>query len=177
MSDPRVLLVKPLVGFNPRIGELVSMMNYTRMTTVGTVLNMTVAQLDFLIDPQANSIGALLSHIAWIETVFQITTLENRQPIPEEYAHWNAAMRLGEAARAEIKGQPLEHYLGLLEQIRSKTLAAFAQLDDDWLYQETLFWNDKPANNYFKWFHVFEDELNHRGQIRLIKKRFPSDLI
>ena len=22
----------------------------------------------------------------------------------------------------------------------------------------------------FKWFHVFEDEINHRGQIRLIKK-------
>ena len=26
---------------------------------------------------------------------------------------------------------------------------------------------DRPANNYFKWFHVFEDELNHRGQIRI----------
>ncbi|MFK9093966.1 hypothetical protein [Bacillus salipaludis] len=34
----------------------------------------------------------------------------------------------------------------------------------------SMFWWDRPANNYFKWFHVFEDELSHRGQIRIIKK-------
>ncbi|WQI98124.1 integrase, partial [Rossellomorea vietnamensis] len=28
---------------------------------------------------------------------------------------------------------------------------------------------------HFKWFHVFEDELNHRGQIRMIKKRMKDN--
>ena len=44
-----------------------------------------------------------------------------------------------------------------------------AQLNDDWLYQEARHWHEKPANNYFKWFHVLEGELNQRGQIRLIQ--------
>ena len=26
----------------------------------------------------------------------------------------------------------------------------------------------------FKWFHVLEDEVNHRGQIRIIRRRLPS---
>jgi C-terminal processing protease CtpA/Prc len=29
------------------------------------------------------------------------------------------------------------------------------------------------GNNYFCWFHVFEDEINHRGQIRLLAKQLP----
>lgn len=33
-----------------------------------------------------------------------------------------------------------------------------------------------PTSNYFKWFHVFEDEINHRGQIRLIRKLTPGGL-
>jgi hypothetical protein len=31
-----------------------------------------------------------------------------------------------------------------------------------------------PANNHFKWFHVFEDEINHRGQIRWLRARLPT---
>lgn len=41
---------------------------------------------------------------------------------------------------------------------------------DEWLDRQSSFGWDHPANHYFKWFHVFEDELNHRGQIRLIVK-------
>ena len=40
--------------------------------------------------------------------------------------------------------------------------------------EETPFWGGQPANNYFKWFHVFEDEINHRGQIRWLCKRLPG---
>lgn len=51
-----------------------------------------------------------------------------------------------------------------------KRSATFQSLPNEWLFKTTTFWYDKPANNYFKWFHVFEDELSHRGQIRIIKK-------
>jgi uncharacterized damage-inducible protein DinB len=59
----------------------------------------------------------------------------------------------------------------VLESVRSRTLEEFAKRDDRWLDQETAFWDDQPANNYFKWFHVFEDEINHRGQIRWLRQR------
>ena len=52
----------------------------------------------------------------------------------------------------------------------------FKTLPDEWLFQQTPFWFDQQANNYFKWFHVFEDEINHRGQIRIIKKMMAKRL-
>ena len=84
---------------------------------------------------------------------------------------WQSALSLGERARREIKGNGADHYLRILEGVRSKTLEELARRDDRWLDEETLFWDRQPANNYFKWFHVFEDEINHRGQIRWLRKR------
>ena len=86
------------------------------------------------------------------------------------------ALRLGAQARREIKGNDLNYYLRVLERVRSKTLAEFASRSDEWLDEETPFWDRQPANNYFKWFHVFEDEINHRGQIRWLRKRAVAKL-
>ena len=81
------------------------------------------------------------------------------------------ALDLGERARSEIRGHNLNYYLSRLEQVRVKTLAALGRCEDKWLEEQTPFWEGQPANNYFKWFHVFEDELSHRGQIRWLRKR------
>ena len=59
----------------------------------------------------------------------------------------------------------------MLERVRSETLAELGKRDDEWLEEHTSFGSGQRVNNYFKWFHVFEDELNHRGQIRWLKKR------
>ncbi|GIO41671.1 hypothetical protein J41TS4_14290 [Paenibacillus apis] len=58
-----------------------------------------------------------------------------------------------------------------MDQVRNRTLEFFKSVNDDWLDTEEDFWYEKKANYYFMWFHVFEDELNHRGQIRLIRNR------
>ena len=70
-----------------------------------------------------------------------------------------------------IKGQPLDYYLRMLASVRERTLERFRKRDDDWLFEEEPFWDGKLANRYFMWFHVVEDELNHRGQIRWLRKR------
>lgn len=58
----------------------------------------------------------------------------------------------------------------------SLTLLHFAQQDDAWLETPAPFdlVGGRPANNHFKWFHVAEDELNHRGQIRWLRRRLPA---
>ena len=61
-------------------------------------------------------------------------------------------------------------YLEQLSDTRNQTIETFKTLTDEWLFEQMSFWDGLPTNNYFKWFHVFEDELNHRGQIRIIKK-------
>lgn len=166
-------LIQELPGFTPQISNLVVMMNYARYTTLMAVDGLTTSQLDYLHDSQSNTIGALLGHIAVVEVAYQADTLEERGLTGEERRRWGAFLDLGEKARKEIRGHPLEYYLQLLHDVRQKTLNEFGKRTDDWLYEQTLFWGGQAANNYFKWFHVLEDEINHRGQIRWLCKRLP----
>ncbi len=149
------------------------MMSYARTTTLEAVKGLTREQLDHLHDLQSNSIGALLAHIAAVEFWYQLHTFEGRDLNAEERRRWSAALELGEKARREIRNQPLAHYIALQEEVRTRTLNEFSRRTDEWLHEQSL-WGKANANNYFKWFHVFEDELNHRGQIRWLRKRLPE---
>ena len=164
-------VIGDLPGMTPQIGRLASMMNYARQTTLSDVAGLSVTQLDYLHDRDSNSIGALLLHIASVERWYQANTFDNRDLHADETREWSAALDLGEKARQEIRGHELGFYRRKLAEVRERTLAELARRDDAWLEAESPFWEGKPANNYFKWFHVFEDELNHRGQIRWLSKR------
>jgi len=167
-------LIKEIDGYAPEIGRLVSIMKWARATTLQSVRNLSIEQLDYLHDDQSNSIGALLLHIAAIEVSYQVNTFENRGLNSSEQEQWGAALELGDRGRSEIKGRPLSAYIEILNNVRRKTLDELKKRDDNWLFEVKPFWRNKPANNYFKWVHVFEDEINHRGQIRIIKKYIPQ---
>ena len=171
MDSERIYLVSDIEGFTPQIGRLVSMMNYARLTTLGTVKGLNTKQLDYLHDSESNSIGALLMHLGAVELGYQLETFEKREPNNEEKNKWLPAYELGDLGRQNIKGNTLEYYLNELEHMRQHTLQQFQKRNDEWLYEESTFWGGKQANNYFKWFHVFEDEINHRGQIRWLRRR------
>ncbi len=160
-------LIEEVPGFTPQVGRLV------RATTLQAVRGMTQAQLDHVQDAQSNTIGALLAHVAAVEFAYQVITFQGRDLNEQENAEWGAALDLGEAARRDIKGRPLEHYTRVLEEVRSRTLSEFARRNDDWLFVQSQ-WGSGVANNYFMWFHVFEDELSHRGQIRWLRKRIKA---
>lgn len=166
-----IYLITDIPGYSPQIGRLLSMMNYARYTTLAAVKDLNVEQLDYLLDAESNSIGALLLHYAAVEYAYQVLTFEGRDLSEEELKKWGPALDLGDAGRAVIKGKELSYYLDQLNEVRQRTLELFASVEDEWLYVEEEFWHNKPANRYFMWFHVFEDEINHRGQIRLIRKR------
>jgi len=171
MSDKNLFLIAELPGFTPQIGRLVSMMNYVRSTTLSAVAGLTVDEIDYLHDAQSNSIGALLSHIAAAELGYQAATFDDRDLNAEEKHEWGAAVELGEKARNEIRGHELNYYLGRLEQVRARTLAELGRRDDRWLEVGTTMSSGQRVNNYFKWFHVFSHEVNHRGQIRWLRTR------
>lgn len=171
MTHRDLYLIGDLPGFTPQIARLVSMMNYTRSTTLQAVAGLGVDELDYLHDPQSNSIGALLSHIAAAEAGYQAATFESRNLNAEERQQWGAAIDLGEAAREEIRGFKLDHYVSRLEQVRAKTLAELGLRDDRWLEEQTSFGSGQRVNNYFKWFHVIGHEINHRGQIWWLRSR------
>jgi hypothetical protein len=104
MSSERVtqrdlFLIGDLPGFTGQIARVVSMMNYVRSTTLRAVAGLGLDELDYLHDPQSNSIGALLLHIAAAEVGYQAATFEARALNEQERQHWGAAIDLGEKAR------------------------------------------------------------------------------
>nr|WP_233569873.1 DinB family protein [Falsibacillus albus] len=145
------------------------MMEYTRMTTLEAVAGLTAEELDYRIDGKGNSIGCLLYHMYCVEEVYQILTFEDREPTAEELLKLDIGLDLGEKAHEEIYGKELGFYSERLHSARERTLKEFKHVDDEWLDVVSPFGPKHQANHYFRWFHVFEDELNHRGQIRLIR--------
>jgi uncharacterized damage-inducible protein DinB len=172
MEKQDLYLITDIPGFTPQIARLVSMMNYVRHTTLSAVEGLTISELDYLNEPQSNSIGSLLLHIAAAEVGYQAATFFNRQLNEDEKHEWETALALGEKARQEIKGHALDYYLNKLEHIRTKTLTELAGRNDQWLDEQTSFGSEHRVNNYFKWFHVFTHEVNHRGQVRLLRRQF-----
>jgi uncharacterized damage-inducible protein DinB len=171
MNERDLFLIADISGFTPQISRLVSMMNYVRYTTLSAVAGLGVDELDFRYDRQSNSIGALLLHIAAAEVGYQAATFYARDLNVDERHEWGAALELGERARQEIIGHELGYYLSTLEQVRATTLAELGRREDQWLEEQTSFGSGQRVNNYFKWFHVFGHELNHRGQIRWLRSR------
>ncbi len=157
-------------GFDGRIGELVSMLEYSRKILLEDIKDFSQSDLDFIAYEGANSIGSLLMHIASIDFVHQIITFERRDLNKDEYSLWESALFLGERARNEIKNRPLNFYLEKLFETREKTLALLRAKDEEWLFEENTWENGVSHNNFWLWYHVMEDEINHRGQIRIIKR-------
>jgi hypothetical protein len=176
-QDSDINIVGPKEGYTPQIGTLVSMMNWMRMVILYPVNGMSVSDLDYLVDENANSIGAMLLHLAATERFYQIHTFENKtwgDWSKEDAEKWSVASGLGEKARKEIKGKPLDYYIEEMTKVREYTLEEFKKRDDDWLMTVDNDFPWGPTNNYCKWFHVCEHESNHNGQFKFIKSRIES---
>jgi len=170
-------ILGPREGFSPQIGTLVSMLNWMRDVVLSSVKGLKTAQLDYLHDARANTIGALLLHLGALERLYQIHTFEGRKWNDwddETGKRWGPASALGREARQTIKGNSLGYYLEVLHEGRERTLAELRKRDDAWLMQVDSDWVWGPTNNYCKWFHVCEHESNHNGQIKWIKGRLPG---
>lgn len=176
-SGPNILGPKP--GYTSQVGTFVSLLTWMRERN-GAIVHtkgLTQADLDYLVDRNANTIGALMLHLAATETYYQLNTFEGKKwdswadSIKQQ---WDAAMNLGDAGRKTIKGHDRDYYLQILKETRAKTLAAFAKSDDAWLMAVDKDFDWGPTNNLCKWFHVCEHEAHHVGQIAFLRKRLPG---
>ena len=174
IEPDKLFFVTDLSGYTPNISRLICMMNYARYVTLESVKGLTVEQLDHLHDKESNSIGALLYHIASTDFYFRIMTFEERELTPEENEKWDAPSFLGEKGREEIKGNDLEFYINVLNEERNKIYELLKEKNDEWL-EKTMEWYGNTSNYHHIWFHAFEDEVNHRGQINWLKKRLKTN--
>lgn len=172
-------MLGPLPGYSPQIGTFVSQLTWMR--EINGVLRATEKlsqpDLDYLFDKNANSIGALMLHLAATETYYQLNTFDGMKWdswSADIKKRWDPAMNLGDAGRATIKGHDRDYYVNILHEVREKTLAEFRKKDDAWFLaaDKTGPWGS--TNNLCKWFHVCEHEAHHTGQIALLRKRLPG---
>ncbi len=175
-ASDHMYLIGPQEGYSPQIGTLLSTMTMMRAWVIRSVEELNQEQLDFQIDDKSNSIGAMLLHLAATEKYYQLNTFDEMKwgtwskEIVEE---WDVPMSLGKKGRELIKGHDIDYYLTKLSEVREVTKKEFAKRDDDWIMKSEPFFENKPTNNYCKWFHVCEHASNHNGQIKFIKGRFP----
>ncbi|MDA1675986.1 MULTISPECIES: DinB family protein [unclassified Bacillus cereus group] len=162
--------IRSVDGYTKNIGELVSMLEHTRAVTLQEIKDLSVEQLDLIMPSGGNSIGALLKHIAAIEKAHQLISFQERDFTKKELEIWEDALYLGEAGRT-IHGHEIQYYVQLLQSVREESLKYLIEQDDEWLMSERKWPNDVAYNQHYLWFHVLEDEINHRGQIRMMKNK------
>src|SRR6476646_1392469 len=102
-ADERLNIIGPRKGFSPQIGTLVSMLTWMRSASLEPVQGLTMTQLDYLHDSKANSIGALLLHLAAVEREYQLNTFEGRKWDDWDLKEWGVPAGLGENARQTIR--------------------------------------------------------------------------
>jgi Protein of unknown function (DUF664) len=178
-DSPDLNILGPRPGYSPQVGTFVSTLTWMRDANgvLAATKGLTQADLDVLFDKNANTIGALMLHLAATETYYQMNTFEGKKWDSWSDAikqKWDPAMNLGDAGRTTIKGHDRDYYVGILHEIREKSLAEFRKRDDAWLLAVDKDWPWGPTNNYCKWFHVCEHEAHHSGQIALLRKRLPG---
>lgn len=130
-------------------------------------------QLDHLHDEGSNSIGALLAHIAAVERGYQVVTFEEREPTATESDEWSAALELGDKGRRNTRSRAavLSRRASAHTRGNARGLAA---RDDVWL--EAPLRIAPKLSAHWAWFHVAEDEINHRGRIRWLRARLGCGL-
>ncbi len=173
-----LMVIGPREDYTPQIGAMVAMLGYMRHTIINTVKNLSVEELDWHLDEDSNSIGALLLHLAATDKFYQINSFDGKQEFSKkEDKVWGAAMRLGKEGK-KIKGNTAQHYLDILSEVREETLEKLKTYDDEWLLAIDPIWSQPgmEVNTYWKWFHVCEHESNHGGQMRILRTRVGKTL-
>lgn len=160
-------VIKPIKGYSPQIGSTVAMLEDLKRRVTSSVRNLTLAETDFLLDENANRVGALILHLAATEKYYQLYTFENRGFNNQE-REWEMALDLGSTARETLQGKPIDHYLDIWDKVRTETLRLLKTRDDNWFEAKV---KGSSMNNHWAWYHVMEHQANHMGQIRFFIKR------
>jgi uncharacterized damage-inducible protein DinB len=175
-----ICIFGPREGYSPQIGIFVSQLSWMRRAVVSRLRDLSREDLDWLPDANANSIGALLLHLAATDVYYGLNTF---QGLPwanysqEVKQRWGPAMKLGDLGRNRITGHDLQFYLAVLQETREYSLSEFRKRDDDWFLAVDHTWAWGPTKNFCKWFHVCEHESHHIGQIDLIIKNLRGTIL
>ncbi|MDO4246844.1 MAG: DinB family protein [Deinococcus sp.] len=154
-------------AFTPHLGALVEMLTYARLTTLQAVHDLPEEALWQTAPGFSNSIGTLLAHVAAVERTYHLLSFEGRDVTPEQDGAVYWGLTMGQEGTPPSRLPTLDELRADLAAARAETLRVFATKDDGWLAQPMA---EGWANHHWAWFHVMEDEVSHRGQMRLLRQ-------
>ncbi len=145
----------------------------TRTTTILSLKNLSVNELDWQYKEGWNTIGALLSHMVGIEAYFRIEFIEGRKLTDEENEKWMPGIEMGKYIPQLINQQPVEQYTAQLTESRELMLNAISNLTHEEFTRRIDGYDEETGCN-LAWalYHMAEDEIYHRGQISIIRKLY-----
>jgi uncharacterized damage-inducible protein DinB len=152
----------------PKLSLFLSMLQETRLILLRDIEGITQEVLDYSSDDtKVETIGTLLIHIAAIEWSW---IFEDIDGLEMSFEKWKYAFPLREGVDlSQLKNQPLDYYLSILEETRKEATERISKFND-----EDLFNKIRSGDTEFtiEWilYHIIEHELTHIGQIRLLKK-------
>lgn len=161
--------IEPSKDYSHDIGNMVVMLDNLKARIEYLVKDINQEQTDFLIDDNANRIGAIIYHLVATEAYYQAYTFEKRKFNKDEREKWEVALNLGQEGRDKLQGKPIKYYLNLFDDVRTKTKEKLKDKDDVWFAED-----NGGMTNHFAWFHVMEHQANHMGQLAFLTKRMPK---
>jgi len=169
----KLIAIPPLADFAPRVGLYLAQMEDVRQRTKRYVEGLTAEQLAWHPQPNVESIGTLLLHIAAVERSWIGEDIE-RRPMGEE---WMIGFPI-RFSIPQISGKPVAYFFEQLDAVRAETHAALARLTDDDLPRaiSPLEGGSTPEQYTIEWilYHLVEHEAHHKGQIAVMKRLLPK---
>jgi uncharacterized damage-inducible protein DinB len=165
----RRMMVEALPGCEPEIGRLVWMLVDTRRRTKEGLEGMSGDVLNWTPDPAANSIGALLYHLAAIEADWvYVEVLEAQTFPPDLVALFPEDVRDETGRLVSAQGMSLAESLERLDVVRGHVLAAFRGMSLA-EFRRVRDFPDYLVTPEGVLHHLIQHETEHRGQIGLLR--------
>lgn len=177
-ADPRITTLAPPPGFAPGVGRWAAQLAETRRNLLAPVAGLSPAQLAWHPDPETESIGIQLLHVAAVEWSWVFEEILGRHG--DDYDGWEEAIpiRLG---LPQVGGRPLASFTERLDRVRGEVLEALRGLTDDDLGRLVAGVPDdgkEPGARLYAidWilFHLVEHEAHHAGQVELLARLLPA---
>lgn len=169
----RILQIEPktIPCTEPRIATYLAMLEDCRRDTKTTVQDMDEESLAWRLAERDSSTSDLLYHIAFVEADWLYAEVL-QESVPRKLAEYlphedrDAAGRLNHAA-----GETLESLVSRLDAVRVNLMTTYGSMD----YADFRRLRRLPKYEVSpEWviYHLLEHEAEHRGQIRLLKRKW-----
>jgi uncharacterized damage-inducible protein DinB len=162
------LSAEALPGYEPEIGRLIWMLEANRQRTKAAVEDLAAEAVDWTPAPEANSIGALLYHIAAIELDWLYVDVL-QQPFPATMtALFPEDVRDEVDSLARARGMSLAAQLRRLDTVRDLLLGSYREMTlTDYRRPREL--PEYDVTPEWVLYHLLQHEAVHRGEISLLR--------